>query len=92
MTCEPSGRKMTAQEYNQIPACEKLAILEHALNELLTGQQKTQIRYGDNWVQFGLASAGQMKEQISYLRALCNSGRPIPMTRSGGHNSWDKFR
>jgi hypothetical protein len=92
MSCEPSGTKMPPGYFAKLTDCEKLALYEEAAFTLSTGQQKTQVRYGEYWVQFGLGSTVFIQREIARLRSLCNPRSAIGIARSGGSKCQTRFR
>lgn len=51
--------------------CDRIPILEQALFQLASGQQKAQVRYGNNWVEFHLGSTRWLQDELNRCRALC---------------------
>ena len=66
--------------------CDQVAVYENALFQLASGKNRIQVRYGEQWVQYGVGSTAYLERALSRARALCDRRRPISIGwNSGGH-------
>jgi len=54
---------------------ERLRVLRAALDQILCGQQRAQIRYGDQWLSFHRADMRALQDEVRRLEFIC-SNRP----------------
>jgi hypothetical protein len=56
--------------------CAYLPGLRMALYELLSGKQKTQVRFGDQWVSWSATNTKELRAEITKLETMCQGGMP----------------
>ena len=55
--------------------CALLPQLRAALYQLMSGQQRAQVRYGDQWLTWQRGNAAELRDEVRRLEFMC-SNRP----------------
>lgn len=72
MSCTPSTPRVGKEiRYSDLPDCEKLKVCEDALFQLSSGQQKAEVRYGENLIKFHPGANSFLEREVKRLRAIC---------------------
>lgn len=53
--------------------CQFLPQLRGALYQLMAGQQKAQVRFGDQWVTWHKANVAELRAEVRRLEYICGN-------------------
>lgn len=53
--------------------CAVLPLLRGALYQLMSGQGRAQVRFGEQWVTYHAGNAKELRAEIRKLETICNS-------------------
>ncbi len=56
--------------------CAALPVLRNALYNLMAGETKSQVRFGDQWLTFHNGNVKELRAEIRKLEAMCSNGVP----------------
>jgi hypothetical protein len=79
--------------------CAYLPVLRGALYKLMSGEAKSQVRFGDQDLSFHNGNVKELRAEIRKLEAMCAQGgraervgpRFNPSTYGGGHGRFRNF-
>lgn len=64
---------------------ERLRVLRAALDQILCGQQRAQIRYGDQWLTWHKTNVAALQSEVQRLEIICGERRVMRSVRVGNY-------